>query len=80
MQRLHLHGADGSADLQAGVLGGLDRIPDSSHALSAQLHGNSNDALLHRHGDGLDPQAVDAGILNAFQFDDADTQLIQELR
>ena len=57
-----------------------DRIPDVRNAFCIQLHRNRHDTLLHRHGNGLDAQCINAGILNALQFNNADTQLIQKLR
>ena len=78
-QILHLHGADGGADLQSRLLGNTKGIPYGLDAIPIQLHGNCHNTSLHRHGDGLDAQGIDLGTCDAFQFDDGNTQLIQKL-
>ena len=76
---LHLHSADCTYDLQTGMLGLLQGCPDLLGAFFRQSDGNSNDAVCHSGCNGLDAQRVNAGILNAFQFNDTDTQLVQQL-
>ena len=78
-QVLHLDRADRRADLQSGELCLIDSMPHRSDTFRIQLYRNRNNAVLHCHSNGLNPQRIDAGILNAFQFNHTDTQLIQHL-
>ena len=76
---LHLNGADGSADLQAGLPGFLQGGPGDADPLGVQSHGHGHDAVPDGGRHGLDPQAVLSGLHDGLQFDHADAQLVQQL-
>ena len=73
----HLGGADGSLDLQAGVLGLGKGAPDELCVLGAELDGNGERAVLDERRERLDAQRVDLRLLDALDLDGRDAEVVE---
>jgi len=78
-QILHLHGAHGGLDLQAGIFGLAQRVPDERDAVRRQLDRHRHDARFDGRRDGLDEQAVGLAAADGVQLDDGHLELVQQL-